>query len=447
MRAPTDWMREGPGSVGGMRGTASVARAAQPALAAHYFRVRELVAYIRDLFATDPILPDVWVSGEISELTHSAAGHVYFTLRDGDSRIPAVMFRTAVRRQTLPVVAGHSALVHGSVGIYDQRSIFQLVADVVLPGDTGLLRAQFEALRIKLEQEGLFTRKRPLPRIPQRIGLVTSETGAVLQDMLKVWQRRFRAIELVLAPAAMQGEDAPRQVVAALRRLNEFHLVVGALDVIIVARGGGSPDELAAFNDERVARAIFASMVPVVSAIGHEVDVTIADYAADVRAPTPSAAAEVVAPDAAELRREIQQMVDRMRNALRRQLVMAREAVVSGSQRLERHAPLQLMVERRRAVDELAGRGTRAIRAVVGLAQSRVEAARAQVAALSPETTLARGYAICSRPEDGSVLTDAAQLNRGDRLAVRFARGRVVGEVLEREEATSDSPREKANVD
>ncbi|MPZ13743.1 MAG: exodeoxyribonuclease VII large subunit [Chloroflexi bacterium] len=409
----------------------------QPSLAmgAHFFHVRELVAYIRELFASDPILGDVWISGEIADVSVSAAGHAYFTIRDEEARIPAVMFRSAARRQTLPLIAGYQALVHGTVGIYDQRSIFQVVADIVLPGDAGKLRAQFEALRLRLEQEGLFApdRKRPIPQIPRRIGLVTSETGAVIHDMLNVWQRRYRNLELVLAPSLVQGDAAPRQIVTALRRLDAFHQSRAPLDLIILARGGGSPEELAVFNDEAVARAIFAASVPVVSAIGHEVDVTIADLVADLRAPTPSAAAEMVVPDAAELRRAVARLQESFLATLQRRVATARADVETILHRLGMSSPARTLENGRRAVDEIVARAARAVSATIERARAHVARSEAQLAGLNPEMTLRRGYAVCSRPADNAVVTDAAQLALGDRMSVRFARGRAEGEVLELE--------------
>jgi exodeoxyribonuclease VII large subunit len=418
--------------------------AAMGPLGAHFFRVRELVQYIKELFAADPILADVWISGEISEVTQSAAGHFYFTIRDAEARIPAVMFRSAVRRQTLPLVAGYEALVHGAVGIYDQRSIFQLVADLVLPGDAGALRARFEALRLRLEQEGLFApeRKRELPRIPQWIGIATSESGAVIHDMLNVWQRRFPQLNLVLAPTAVQGDDAPRQIVAALARLNEFHATRHPLDLVILARGGGSPEELAVFNDERVARAIFALHVPVVSAIGHEVDYTIADLVADLRAPTPSAAAEIVVPDAAEICREVEQLRQRMRWLLEQRLAIARAETQAVQERLMRRSPGQLIAERRREVDDLVARATRTVQAAVVNGRMRVDNRRAALAALSPEMTLQRGYAVCTREDDGRVVTDASQVAPGDQVGVQVAKGRLLGVVRETTTAPGDPRRE-----
>jgi exodeoxyribonuclease VII large subunit len=392
-----------------------------------------LVAYIRDLFVADSALADVWIAGEISEITQSAAGHTYFTIRDQDARVPAVMFKSALRRQTLPLVPGYQALVHGAVGIYEPRSQFQLVADMVLPGDAGRIRAEFEALRARLEREGLFApeRKRPLPAMPRRIGVVASESSAVLHDMINVWSRRFRGIELVLAPAAVQGVEAPRQVVEAIGLLNEFYLMGRRLDVIIVARGGGSPEELAVFNDERVARAIFGSAVPVVSAIGHEVDYTIADLVADVRAPTPSAAAELVVPDEAEVRRELNHLCQRMESSLHRRIAIGRGETSTILGVLARRSPARLIDERRRAVDDLVGRARRAADAGCALARSRVARQDSALGALSPLSTLGRGYALCTRETDGSLVTDASQVGLGDRFGVRLTRGHLRGEVIE----------------
>ncbi len=425
-----------------------MANIAMGPLGAHFFRPSELVEYIKELFAADPVLADVWIAGEISEVTQSAAGHIYFSIRDDDSRLTAVMFRSAARRQTLPLVAGYEALVHGMVGIYEQRSIFQLVADLVLPGDAGALQAQFEAMRLRLEQEGLFApeRKRELPVLPRWIGIATSESGAVIHDMLRVWERRYRHLNIVLAPTIVQGDDAPRQICAALARLNEYHASRHPLDLIIVARGGGSPEELAVFNDERVARAIFASQVPIVSAIGHEVDYTIADLVADVRAPTPSAAAEMVAPDAAELCREVERIRERMARVLEQKLATARAETLAATERLRRRSPEQMIIERRRQVDDLAARATRAVQGALANGRLRVETQRAALAALSPMMTLQRGYAVCAREDDNAVVTDAGQVSPGAQVVVRLARGELKGEVLEATLAPNDGTREAAHA-
>jgi len=416
-------------------------------MGAHFFRIGELVTYVRDLLANDPVLSDVWVSGEIADVNHAASGHVYFTVRDADSRISAVMFKSAMRRQTLPLISGFQALVHGSIGIYDQRSMFQLIADVVLPGDAGRMQAEFEMLRRRLDAEGLFAtgRKRSLPATPQRIGIVASESGAVIHDMLNVWNRRFRNLELILAPAQTQGELAPRQVVAALERLNAFHRDRRPLDLIVLARGGGSPDELATFNDERIARAIFASEVPIVSAIGHEVDTTIADLVADLRAPTPSAAAEMVVPDKGDLCAEIDQTMKRAELALLRQVANARSQVQLAQRQLDRFTPTRLLAERRTAVDDLMARGTRAMNSSMTLRRSRVESGLSQLRSLSPETTLRRGYSVATGA-DGTVLTTATQAEIGDYVTIRLAEGKLMSEVFGRQDGHPNEQRENAHA-
>jgi exodeoxyribonuclease VII large subunit len=266
--------------------------------------------------------------------------------------------------------------------------------------------------------------------------------------MLHVWQRRFPYLDIVLATTRVQGEDAPRQIAAALSRLGEFHQGQPpgrGLDLIILARGGGSPEELAVFNDERVARAIFAACVPVVSAVGHEVDYTIADLVADVRAPTPSAAAQMVVPDVSDLQRGIQRGRERLAAALRGQVAAARSRTVAAEQRLERVCPLGRVEAARRQVDDWSQRATRALAATLGSARARLAADESRLAALNPEMTLRRGYAICRRADDGAVVSDAGQLDVGDGLELRFARGQassVVQEVI----LPSATPPEEAHV-
>jgi exodeoxyribonuclease VII large subunit len=412
-----------------------VKQASSP-IGAHHYRVGELLQYLHELFARDPVLTDVWVSGEIIDLTRSAAGHLYFTLRDGDARIGVVLFRSAQRRQSVPMAEGHSALVHGAIGLYDQRSVYQLVADVVMPGETGRMRAEFEALRTRLDREGLFApeRKRALPTWPRRVGLATSSAGAAIHDILRVWERRFPLLEVVVAPTPVQGEEALAGVCLAIERLNAFHKERARLDFIILARGGGSPEELALFNEEAIARAVFASPLPIVSAIGHEVDWTIADLVADLRAPTPSAAAEMVVPDVAEVRRQIQHLGDRGRIAVRRRVTDARAAADGLGTRIGRRSPLLFLQQARTRTDDLAARGLRALRHQLAAARSGVETHRLRLSALNPGAILARGYALATVVESGALLRDAGQVHQGDRVALRLAHGRLVSEVLEVDE-------------
>ena len=262
------------------------------------YSVSEVSRYLTDILRDDPVLQNVWVRGEVGNLTRSAAGHSYFSLRDAGATLRCVMFRGGGVGADL-IEEGSAVIAHGRVALYEPRGDLQLIADIVQPEGVGELQLKLEELKMRLEKEGLFeeTRKRPLPKFPARVGVVTSPTGSVWHDIQNVTTRRYPAVELVLAPALVQGSEAAPAIVAAfdaLERLDD-------IDVIIVARGGGSLEDLWPFNEEDVARAIFKSGVPVVSAIGHETDYTIADLVADVRAPTPSAAAELVMPDQAEL--------------------------------------------------------------------------------------------------------------------------------------------------
>ncbi|HEX9015440.1 MAG TPA: exodeoxyribonuclease VII large subunit, partial [Chloroflexota bacterium] len=266
--------------------------------------VGQVAAYIKQLMEYDELLADVWVHGEISNYSRSPSGHVYFTLKDGRAQIRCAHFRNSNRRLSVELTNGISIFAHGRVSFYEAQGSCQLYVDVVQPEGVGVAFLQFEALKAKLEAEGLFApeRKRPLPAFPKRIGLITSPTGAVIHDFLTIVERRYPLVEIVVAHSSVQGENAPAEIIAALDGLNRYHEYSAALDLIVIARGGGSAEDLSAFNHEGLAQAIFASAVPVVSAIGHETDYTIADFVADLRAPTPSAAAELVTPNLTDYR-------------------------------------------------------------------------------------------------------------------------------------------------
>jgi exodeoxyribonuclease VII large subunit len=257
--------------------------------------VSEVVGYLSEILQEDDLLRALWIQGETSNLSISSAGHCYFTLKDRTAQLRCVLFKHAARGQTGSLENGAQIIVHGRLGVYEAQGNVQLYVDQVQRAGLGALHLEFEALKTRLEEEGLFdpARKRPLPILPRTIGVVTSPQAAAFQDICRVLQARFPAVEVVLAPTLVQGAEAPAQIVAALRQLGQQ----GGIDVIIVARGGGSIEDLWAFNDEGVARAIVASPIPVVTGVGHETDTTIADFAADVRAPTPSAAAAAVVPD------------------------------------------------------------------------------------------------------------------------------------------------------
>lgn len=393
------------------------------------YNVIEVTRRLKDLLESDQTLQDLWVAGEISNFKPAPSGHLYFTVKDAESQLSCVMWRSqAMRLPALPR-DGQRVIVHGHITIYEARGAYQLYADLVQAEGIGVLAARFEELKARLTAEGLFdpAHKRPLPPLPRRIGLVTSPTGAVLHDILHVLRRRYPLAEVIIAPSAVQGVEAPPQIVAALIALQ----AVGDVDVIIVARGGGSLEDLWAFNEEVVARAIYACTVPVISAVGHEVDFTISDFVADVRAPTPSAAAELVAPALATLATQIAAYQRQMLDALQEQLQGARASLGSEQRALQRVSPHLLLDQQRQRIDDFWQRG----RAIVGhrfaLKRERVRGLASHMRALSPESVLGRGFAIVWL-NDGNVITSVRQAQAGERLRVQVRDGRF-GVVVEGE--------------
>jgi exodeoxyribonuclease VII large subunit len=385
------------------------------------YAVHELTTYLRELVESDPRLGDLWVAGECSNVSRPASGHVYFTLKDARGSMRGVFFqsryRTAGSASSRELENGRAVVVHGRTGFYEPRGELQLVVDFVQPEGAGLLQMEYERLKAQLQAEGLFddTRKRALPRFPLRIGVVTSASGAVFHDICHVLERRWPLAEVVLAPAPVQGPDAIAGVIGGLAQLNRR----GDLDVIIVARGGGSLEELAAFNSEHVARAIFASDTPVVSAVGHETDTTIADFVADRRAPTPSAAAEIVAPDRLDVTVRLGIAAGTMESILRRRIDRAHEDVRAGVRRIEQRGPA--IDRERQRVDDIARRALAAIEQRTRQAAQGVGGCVWRLRALDPFATLDRGYAIVQR--NGSVVASVAQAKPGDGIAVRVKDG------------------------
>ncbi|HWP28508.1 MAG TPA: exodeoxyribonuclease VII large subunit [Chloroflexota bacterium] len=396
------------------------------------FEVAEVVRYARELLERDPLLADLWIRGEVSSVSTSSAGHIYFALRGDACQLRCVMFRREARLLAAPLEAGQAVIVHGAISLYEAQGAFQLYADLVEPEGTGLWYLQFELLRRRLEAEGLFApeRKRPLPLYPRRIGIATSPNGAVIHDILRILERRYPLAEVVLCPCAVQGETAPSEIVAALQRLNEYAASrlpesqrAAAIDVIILARGGGAPEELAVFNDERVARAIFASAIPVISAIGHETDYTIADLVADVRAPTPSVAAELVATDVQAIRARLAECRRRLAQGMRALLQEHRRRAERGRDRLRWHAPRAQIAAGRQTIDLLVQRGYHALRQQLDAGRRRLEARKVQLLTLNPETTLARGYALCYAARTGALITAPSQVLPGDAVDIRLHHG------------------------
>lgn len=382
------------------------------------YSVSQVTAYLRELFDSDVHLADLWVSGEMSNLSRPASGHLYFTLKDARASLRCVLFRSAYgARAARDVDNGSQVVAHGRISLYEPRGDLQMIVDFVRPEGVGALQMEFERLRAQLEQEGLFDpgRKRPLPRFPERIGVVTSPSGAVFHDICHVLERRWPLAEVVLAATPVQGPEAVDGVVEAIRALNR----AGGIDVIVVARGGGSIEELAPFNSEPVARAIYASAVPVVSAVGHETDTTIADFVADVRAPTPSAAAEVVAPDRRQMRISIGVLAAALESASTGSIRNGRTAVEGCVSRMARREPE--FARLRQSVDERSARAGAALDASVRHLRLELGGHRWRLRSLDPLATLDRGYAIVQR--DGEVIRSVATVRPGEPLDVRVQDG------------------------
>ena len=388
----------------------------------HILSVAQLNGYLKEVFETDELLQNVWIHGEVSNRSLSPAGHLYFTLKDGQSQIRCVAFRGQIARTGLRIPCnGDAVLAHGRVSIYEVQGVYQLAHDLLQPAGTGLLHRQFEELRARLEAEGLFdeTRKRPLPAFPKIIGVVTSPTGAVIRDIISVLRRRYPLAELILAPATVQGDGAAASICQALRALNDWTDV----DVIIVARGGGSLEELWPFNEESVARAIYASRVPVVSAIGHETDYTIADFVADLRAPTPSAAAELVSRDYRECQAQVRRWQERLVAIVLGQIQDNRHRLERVEASLKRASPGNALRQSRQRIDDLARMALRSVDSLLTLNRERISGLEMRLSALNPTAVLRRGYSICWHENTGRVVSQVAQVASGDALQVQVSDG------------------------
>ena len=393
------------------------------------WRVSEITRHIKGLLESDPCLWDLWLEGEVSNFRQASSGHAYFNLQEGDCKIACVLWRESALRQPLLPQDGEAILAHGYISIYEARGTYQLYVDRIQPAGLGLRYLELQELKQRLEAEGLFApeRKRPLPAFPCRIGVVTSAEGAALQDILNVLRRRFPLAQVVLAPTLVQGDEAPAQIAAAMEALNSC----GNVEAIILARGGGALEELWAFNTEVVVRAIAASHIPEVCGVGHETDFTLADFAADVRAPTPSAAAEMVVPDASEIR---EQLADHRRasiQAIARRLEEARSELNHVALTLARESPLSKIREYRQRVDELDQEARRLVRHQLDLCWERWRGKAAHLRSLSPSSILERGYAIARRIPSDTVIRKVAQVSRDDPVEIQVSDGRFRGIVTD----------------
>lgn len=398
--------------------------------------VSELTAQIKDLLET--AFPAVWVSGEVSNFSRPRSGHCYLTLKDEDAQIPAVIWRNTAAQLRFDLHDGLEVVCQACVGVYPPHGKYQLIIQQIEPKGLGALELALRQLRDKLAREGLFdpARKRPLPRFVRRIAVVTSPTGAAIRDFLEVLRRRWAGADVLVVPVRVQGEGAAAEIAAAIEQVNRLTV---SIDAIVVTRGGGSLEDLWAFNEEKVVRAIFASRLPVVSAVGHEIDVTLADLVADVRALTPSEAAERIAPAASEIAALLAQYARRLVNALGGRASSARARLEALARHHAFRRPHQRVFELSRRLDELDDRMHRAARGYLRMSRQSLDGAASRLESLSPLAVLGRGYSLTQRSRDGLVLRDAGQVQRGDEIRTRLASGRIVSRV-ERVEAEPPGP-------
>jgi exodeoxyribonuclease VII large subunit len=383
-------------------------------------RVTDLNRRVRSLLDADAVLADVWVEGEVSQPSFPPSGHCFFTLKDANSQVRCALFREELARVVVRPAHGMNVIVHGRVRAYEPQGVYQLYVESLTPAGAGDLHARYEQLRTRLAAAGLFDdeRKRSIPRWPRRIGVVTSPVGAVWRDINNVLRRRYPLVELVLSPTVVQGATSAPAIERALKRL----YAQPAIDTIILARGGGSLEDLWGFNEERVVRTVAESPVPIVVGVGHESDVTLADFAADLRAPTPSAAAELATPDGTQLPAILGRLRDRASAALEGRARERRRFVDAERRALAGLAP-DIIGARQRAAD-LLDRGARALTDRAERRRLQLDAAAEALRTLSPMATLDRGYAV-ARTADGRILRDAGTVGAGDGLQVILARGTV----------------------
>lgn len=418
------------------------------------YSVTRLNNEIKDLLDAVPGYRNLLVQGEISNYKAHSSGHHYMTLKDEGAAINAVMFRSDAMRLKFRLENGMKVIVRARVSSFPRTGQVQLYISEVIPDGAGALNLAFEQLKRKLQAEGLFdpAHKKPIPTFPQRIALVTSPTGAVVRDMIRILGRRWPLARVTLYPAQVQGQGAAENIAQAIRLAN----AIGEADVILCGRGGGSMEDLWAFNEEVVARAIYDSSIPVISAVGHEPDVTIADFVADLRAPTPSGAAELAVPDRTEYALAVRTLDTRLRTAAHKQLQARRQRLTALQERLELRTPANYIAEKRLLLDQMTDRLCAALPARLtreeqkltvlrqrllsagqsGLHKRRLRFAQtvATLDAISPLRVLARGYAVATKGKRGAVVTDATALEAGDTLHIRFAKGAANCRVTDTEE-------------
>ncbi len=399
--------------------------------------VSELTAEIKELLETS--FPDVWVSGEVSNLSRPSSGHCYLTLKDDQAQLRAVIWRTTASRLRFELEDGMEVICQGDLDVYAPRGSYQLVIRTIEPKGVGALEMALRRLRERLAAEGLFAaeRKRPLPRFPRRMAFVTSPSGAAVRDFLEVLRRRWRGTDVLIVPVRVQGEGAAAEIAAGIAAVNRLASFRGLpIDCLVVGRGGGSLEDLWAFNEEVVVRAIHASRIPVISAVGHEIDVTLSDLVADRRALTPSEAAELLAPATEEIAAALRGFRKRLAAALVGRAAMVRTRLDAIAARRVFRRPRARIEELAQRLDELSSRHDRAMRRIVQNARRTAAAIGGRLDSLSPLGVLNRGYSLTMRDRNGQIVRDAATLDVGEDIVTRFAAGQATSRV----ERTQPSP-------
>ncbi len=393
----------------------------------HIYTVSELTKYIRVIL--EDSFPAIWVEGEISNYTLHSSGHMYFSMRDANSVLKCAMFKRANEKLKFKLKDGMKVICFGAISVYEARGDYQLIVEDIEPKGVGALQLQFQQLKEKLSKEGLFdtAHKIPIPYLPTRIGVVTSPTGAAIRDILNVARRRFSNVEIIINPVKVQGQGAKEEIALAIRQFNKLKNI----DVMIVGRGGGSLEDLWAFNEEIVARAIYESEIPVISAVGHEIDYTIADFVADVRAPTPSAAAELVIPKKEDLANAINTSRTRLKNALAGKIDFLKEKLISLKESYVLRQPLNLVIQYEQKIDDICKNLAVYIDHLVKMRGENFNLLSSKLEVLSPLGILNRGYSITTKLPEGIIIKDSKILKRGDQVETKIGKGKFTSKVEE----------------
>lgn len=387
--------------------------------------VSDLTRMVKQLLESN--YTDLWVSGEVSNYTRASSGHMYFTLKDERAVIRAVLFKGYQKGVRFEIENGLKLIVHGALSVFEKRGEYQIIVDFLEPEGLGALQLAFEQLKEKLQKEGLFdeSKKRPIPVFPNVVGVITSETGAAIRDILNVIGRRYSGVRIIIYPTLVQGDEAAHSIARAVQRANERKEV----DVLIVGRGGGSIEDLWPFNEEVVARALYKSKIPVISAVGHEIDFTIADFVADVRAPTPSAAAEIVVRNKVELLRTYADLHKRLFETMERAVQSRREQLSRFTAQALQDKVNRLIREKQMSLDDLTRSLTATMETTLTRLRGRFEKLVGQLNVLSPLATLSRGYSIVSRRRDGKTVLSINDVAQGEEISTLVPDGRVYSRV------------------